>query len=89
MPEEAERHGLVTAVTALHELLPAALALARRIKQLSPMAIAEAKASVHVAADTDLRSARRYGLEALALLVGSPDWQEGMRAFIEKREPRF
>ena len=51
--------------------------------------MAQAKASVHVSADTDLRSARRYGLEALALLVGSPDWQEGMAAFVEKREPRF
>ena len=53
------------------------------------MAIAQAKASVHVSADVDLRSARRYGLEALALLVGSPDWQEGMAAFVEKRAPRF
>jgi enoyl-CoA hydratase/carnithine racemase len=79
----------VTQVTAPEALLPAALDLARRITALSPMAIAQAKAAVHVSADTDLRSARRYGLESLALLVGSADWQEGMAAFIEKRAPRF
>ncbi len=87
--EEAERYGLVYAVTEPDGLLPAALDLARRIKTLSPLAVAQAKASVYVSGDVDLRSARRFGLEALTTLVGSKDWQERMSAFVEKRRPRF
>jgi enoyl-CoA hydratase/carnithine racemase len=87
--EEAERAGLLFAVTEPDDLLPAALALAEKIKTLSPLAIAQGKAAVHVSEDVDLATARKYGLEALALLVGSADWVEGMNAFMEKRDPRF
>jgi enoyl-CoA hydratase/carnithine racemase len=87
--EEAARHGLAYAVVEGEALAEAALDLARRVKDLSPMAIAQAKASIYVAEDVDLRSAQRFGREALALLVGSPDWREGMAAFREKRPPKF
>lgn len=87
--EEAERRGLLYAVTEPADLLPAALALAEKIKTLSPMAIAQAKAAVHVSESVDSKSARRFGLESLALLVGSADWQEGMAAFHAKRAPKF
>jgi enoyl-CoA hydratase len=87
--EEAERHGLLFAATPPDELMPTALDLARRLAALSPLALAQAKASVYVSESVDLASARRFGLEALSLLIGSADWREGMRAFIDKREPRF
>jgi len=87
--EEAERAGLVYRVTEPGDLMPAALALAEEIKALSPFAIAQGKSAVYVSEDVDLATARRFGLEALALLVGSPDWQEGMAAFHAKRKPRF
>jgi hypothetical protein len=38
---------------------------------------------------SDLSTARNIGLEALAMLIGAPEWKEGMAAFMEKREPRF
>ncbi len=88
-PQEALAHGLVTAVHPAEALAPAALDLARRLAALSPLALAQAKAAVHACADVDLRTARKMGLEALALLVGSADWREGMAAFVEKRPPRF
>jgi enoyl-CoA hydratase/carnithine racemase len=56
---------------------------------MSPMAIAQGKASVYVSEDIDLATARRYGLESLAMLIGSADWEEGMAAFHAKRAPRF
>ena len=87
--DEADRCGLLDAVTAPHELLPAALALAERIKALSPQAIAQAKASVLLSENTDLKSAQQFGLEALTLLIGGADWQEGMAAFHAKRPPKF
>jgi 1,4-dihydroxy-2-naphthoyl-CoA synthase len=45
--------------------------------------------AVRMCGDTDLSTARNIGLEALAMLIGAPEWKEGMAAFTEKREPRF
>jgi enoyl-CoA hydratase/carnithine racemase len=87
--EEAMAQGLLFAVTEPEELLPAALKLAEEIKALSPLAIAQGKAAVYQSEDSDLATARKFGLEALAMLIGSPDWQEGMKAFHDKRPPRF
>ena len=39
--------------------------------------------------DLNLRGARRFGVEALSALVGGPDWQESLRAFVEKPEQVF
>lgn len=86
---EAERFGLLYSVVPDDEVLPAAFLLARELKKLSPMAIAQSKAAVNLSLDTDLRSARRFGLEALCSLVGSRDWKIGMQAFNEKSEPKF
>ena len=87
--EEAERRGLLYAAVEPDRVLDEALALAERIRALSPRAIAQSKTSIYLAEETDLRSARRYGLEALSLLIGSRDWQTGMAAFHAKRKPEF
>jgi len=86
---EAERFGLLYAVVPGEDLLPAAFRLVGELKKLSPMAIAQSKAAVNLSLDTDLRSARKFGLEALCSLVGSRDWKIGMQAFNEKRAPEF
>lgn len=86
---EALRHGFATSVHPEAELAGAALALAHDVLGLSPAAVAQAKAAVHVSGDVDLASARRFGLEALTSLVGGPDWIEGMAAFREKRPPEY
>jgi len=87
--DEADKRGLLYAVTEPEDLLPKALELAEQIKALSPMAIAQAKAAVHVSESVDSKSARRFGLENLALLINSADWKEGMAAFHAKRPPKF
>ncbi|UTP38285.1 enoyl-CoA hydratase-related protein [Phenylobacterium sp. LH3H17] len=87
--EAAEDAGLLFARTEAEDLMPCALALARRVVSLAPNALAQAKMSLHVSGDVDLRTARRYGLEALSLLVGQAEWREGMTAFAEKRAPDF
>jgi enoyl-CoA hydratase len=86
---EALAHGLLTSVHSAAELLPAALELAGRFRLLGPRAVAQSKMAVRMCGDADLATARSIGLEALAMLIDGPEWQEGMNAFMEKREPRF
>lgn len=81
--------GMLYRMTRPEALLPEALALAEKIARLSPSAVAKAKRSVYVSEDADLRTARRFGVEALAGLMGSEEWLEGVNAFLEKRPPRF
>ena len=52
-------------------------------------AMAQAKANIHISESLDARTARDFGLEALAVLAATPEWAEGMSAFVEKRQPRF
>jgi enoyl-CoA hydratase/carnithine racemase len=86
---EALAHGLVTAVHPAADLMPAAIELASRFRLLGPRAVAQSKMAVRLCGDADLATARNIGLEALAMLIDGPEWQEGMKAFMEKREPRF
>ena len=59
------------------------------MRKLGPKAIAQSKRSVYLSEDADLRTARRFGIEALSMLVGGNEWKEGMKAFIEKTPPAF
>jgi 1,4-dihydroxy-2-naphthoyl-CoA synthase len=56
---------------------------------LGARAVAQSKMAVRMCGDADLSSARDIGLEALAMLIGGAEWQEGMTAFMEKRPPIF
>jgi enoyl-CoA hydratase/carnithine racemase len=86
---EALAHGLLTSVHPTAELLPAALELAGRFRLLGPRAVAQSKMAVRMCGDADLTNARNIGLEALVTLIGAPEWQEGMAAFMQKRAPQF
>jgi enoyl-CoA hydratase/carnithine racemase len=88
-PPEAEVAGLAYRIVEPEKLEDASLELARELLKLSPQALGQCKASVHLSGDVDLRSARRFGVEALSALVDSADWREGMAAFVEKRTPAF
>jgi enoyl-CoA hydratase/carnithine racemase len=87
--QEALEHGLLTSVHPAADLLPAAMELAGRFRTLGARAVAQSKMAVRMCGDADLSSARNIGLEALAMLIGGAEWQEGMAAFMEKRPPRF
>lgn len=87
--QEALQHGLVTSVHAPADLLAAAMELAQRFRTLGPRAVAQSKAAVRLCGDSDLTTARTVGIEALAMLIDGPEWQEGMKAFMEKRPPSF
>ena len=86
---EAAAAGLTYRVVEPDEVDDASLQLAQDLMALSPRALTQCKTSIHVSGDVDLRSARRFGVEALSALVDCDDWREGMSAFIEKRQPNF
>ncbi len=88
-PADALAHGLVTAVVSPDRVLDTALDLGRRFRTLGPCAVEQSKAAVHMCGDADLATARRIGLEALAMLIDGPEWNEGMAAFMAKRPPVF
>lgn len=86
---EAHSRGLLMEVVAHEQLLDRATAIGEQLARSGPQALAQAKLSVYVAEDADLRTARRFGVEALAALAATQEWREGVRAFAEKRSPDF
>ena len=86
---KALRIGLVNDVVAQQELMPAALALAHRIAANAPLSLRFIKQAVDLGMQTGIEAGLEYERYAAAIVVSSEDRQEGMRAFVEKREPKF
>ena len=86
---EAERANLVSRVFPADQLLPEALKIADQIANLSPVAVQLAKQAVNRAFETTLVEGVRYERAVFLSLFGTPDQQEGMAAFVEKRKPDF
>jgi enoyl-CoA hydratase/carnithine racemase len=87
--EEARRLGIVTAVHAPEDLMPAALALARKMADGPPIAIRLAKRAIYHNLDCDLRQALEFETFAQNICFDTEDAAEGIRAFVEKRPPSF
>ena len=86
---EALRIGLVSAVVAGDRLAAEAEALAQRIASRGPIAVAYAKEAVRRGLEQPLDEALRYETDLTVILQTTEDRAEGVRAFIEKREPKF
>lgn len=87
--EEARAAGLVTSVVPASEVIDAALRLADTIASMPPLAVRAAKRSVLSAAELPLSAGLRAEREAFFDLFATDDQREGMRAFQEKRPPRW
>jgi enoyl-CoA hydratase len=66
-----------------------ALATAKVIAANAPLAVRQAKKSVHYGLQMDLLTGYRFEIEAYNQLVATEDRKEGVRAFNEKRKPKF
>ena len=86
---EAERANLVSRVFPADQLLPEAMKIADQVANLSPVAVQLAKQAVNRAFETTLVEGVRYERAVFLALFGTPDQQEGMAAFVEKRKPNF
>ena len=69
--------------------LAEAIATAQAIASNGPLAVRQAKKSIHYGLQTDLLSGYRFEIEAYNRLVDTDDRREGVRAFNEKRAPVF
>jgi enoyl-CoA hydratase/carnithine racemase len=86
---EALRLGIVNQVVAPEELETATMQLAERLRAAPPIALAAAKHAVYMSEAADLEVMLRYETEAQLRCFESDDGHEGVRAFLEKREPKF
>jgi enoyl-CoA hydratase len=87
--EEALRIGLVNGVVSPEALLPKAREVAKKIASKGPLAIAQCKRVIQAGADLPIERASELEAQAFALLFGTSDQREGMKAFLEKRAARF
>ena len=87
--EEAMAWGLVNKICEPENLIDDALAIAQRICDNAPIAVRQAKKSMSVATQVDRHVAYMFELEAYNRMVPTEDRLEGVRAFNEKRKPRF
>ena len=86
---EAERCGLVARVARRDAWLEEAKGVAREIASRSAIAQRLAKDAVNHAFETSLEVGLDYERKAFYLAFESEDAREGLRAFLEKRKPRF
>ena len=86
---EALRLNIVNQVVAPEDLEAATLELAERLRAAPPLALAAAKQAIYASEGADLDEMLRYETEAQLRCFESDDGHEGVRAFLEKREPRF
>ncbi len=87
--DEAQRFGLVGRVVEDAELLSEARALASRLAAKAPQALGLAKRVIQSCVSADLHTARTLESFGQSILIKTADHREGVKAFREKRRPRF
>jgi enoyl-CoA hydratase len=71
------------------DVVEESLGAAEKIAANGPLAVRQAKKAIHYGLQMDLATGIRFAIEAYNQLVGTQDRTEGVRAFNEKRKPRF
>jgi enoyl-CoA hydratase/carnithine racemase len=87
--ETARALGIVSALHAPERLMAATYELAAKIALGPPIAIRLARRALYHNQDADLRSALEFETFAQNICFETEDAREGIRAFVEKREPKF
>jgi enoyl-CoA hydratase/carnithine racemase len=87
--DEAKAVGLVNHLVPRGQARARALELATTIAANGPVAVRQAKKAIAYGAETDLDTAMILAIEAYNATVVTEDRLEGVRAFNEKRKPRF
>ncbi len=86
---EAKAAGMVNHVVPAGEARKKAEEITAAIAKNGPLAVRQAKKVINRGMETDLETAFIFALEAYNICVQSEDRSEGVRAFNEKRLPRY
>lgn len=86
---EAHRIGLVGRVSPHDDLMQDAVELGGRIAENPPLAVRRLKAGLRQALDPDWTVLGEWVSGSLAELFRTEDHREGVRSFLESRQPRF
>ena len=87
--KKAREIGLADEVVPMDQLEDAVMSFAAKLGSKPPLGLRKIKWVVNKGIDTDLQSGLKMEQEALGFLTGTEDFQEGIAAFMEKREPRW
>ena len=86
---QALEWGFVNRLVAPGELREKAIEQARALARWSPLVLKLGRDAFYSTDSMDFESALRHLHSQLTIVSLSDDFQEGVRAFLEKREPRF
>ena len=86
---EAHQWGMVNRVCAPGKVVDEALETGRRVADNAPISVRQTKHAIHYGMQMDLASGMMLEIEAYNRMVPTDDRREGVRAFNEKRKPRF
>ena len=89
MSQDYREIGLVHLVVPPEELDAAVEKIVGELLTSAPQAIRVCKALALTVGHLDRETARKYTAETIAALRVSPEGQEGLRAFLEKRKPSW
>jgi enoyl-CoA hydratase/carnithine racemase len=87
--DEAKAAGLVNHLVPAGQARAKATEIAETIARNGPIAVRQAKKAIAYGSETDLETAMILAIEAYNATVVTEDRLEGVRAFNEKRRPRF
>lgn len=85
----ALQYGLVHKVVPAGRLMEEAKALAEKLAAKPPVALATLKHVVNTGVNVDLMTGLQFETEGFVVNFTSEDAQEGLKAFVEKRQPVF
>jgi enoyl-CoA hydratase len=86
---EALSIGLVNRVVPPDKLMEETKAIAQKIIDVGPIAARVAKTVLNRGIDANLTTANSYEMEVFSMLFSTSEAQEGMKAFLEKRKPKW
>ena len=86
---EAKEIGLADEVCAMDKLEETVMAFAGKLASKAPLGLKKIKGAINKGFDTDIQSGLKIEQEALGFLLQTEDFQEGIAAFMQKREPQW
>jgi len=81
--------GVISEIAPSGQALSRAVEIAREIAAMPPISIGQIKEIVNAGLNAPLESALMLERKAFQLQFATRDQKEGMRAFMEKRKPKF